>query len=226
MFNLKNVSGSVLGIIIIFIIYSFFNDNNSQIKKDENNIVNSINNKRVEVVSTNTESSVLNIQKIEEKDKEKQIEEKGKVLFSSVDSTGRYTILLINEVDIEIPKRNSVRYVPINGEIKENSTVSEFTISISQDYLNFISDLKLKIVDNMNEDRVLETHTYFLGALNLDSFYELLLNISGDTLDGSIKSSSKLSDFMIEELSKDEPIIIDEDIYNKSLLYKENIEAK
>ena len=116
MFNLKNVSGSVLGIIIIFIIYSFFNDNNSQIKKDENNIVNSINNKRVEVVSTNTESSVLNIQKIEEKDKEKQIEEKGKVLFSSVDSTGRYTILLINEVDIEIPKRNSVRYVPINGE--------------------------------------------------------------------------------------------------------------
>ena len=119
-----------------------------------------------------------------------------------------------------------MRYVPINGEIKENSTVSEFTISISQDYLNFISDLKLKIVDNMNEDRVLETHTYFLGALNLDSFYELLLNISGDTLDGSIKTSWKLSDFMIEELSKDEPIIIDEDIYNKSLLYKENIEAK
>jgi hypothetical protein len=31
---------------------------------------------------------------------------------------------------------------------------------------------------------------------------------------------------MIEELSKDEPIIIDENEYNKSLLYKENIEAK
>ena len=57
-----------------------------------------------------------------------------------------------------------MRYVPINGEIEENSTVSEFTISISQDYLNFISDLKLKIIDKMNEDRVLETHTYFLGA--------------------------------------------------------------
>lgn len=225
MFNLKNISGSVLGIIIILIIYIFFNDNKSQIKNNEEIIVNSINNKKVEVISTNTEMAVLNIQKTEENYKEKQIEEKGKVLFSSVDSTGRYTILLINEIDIEIPKRNSVRYVPINGEI-ENSTVSEFTISISQDYLNFISDLKLKIIDKMNEDRVLETHTYFLGALDLDTFYEVLLNISGDTLDGKIKSSSKLSDFMIEELSKDEPIIIDENEYNKSLLYKENIEAK
>ena len=214
MFNLKNVSGSVLGIIIIFIIYSFFNDNNSQIKKDENNIVNSINNKRVEVVSTNTESSVLNIQKIEEKDKEKQIEEKGKVLFSSVDSTGRYTILLINDVDIEIPKKNSTRYIPVLGEIEENSNISTFTISISEDYINFLSDLKIKIIDKLNEKRVMETHSYFLGNLDLDSLYNISLYISGDTLDGKIKSSSKIPDFILKSFSNNnQPIVINEDDY-------------
>jgi len=88
-------------------------------------------------------------------------------------------------------------------------------------YLDYISDLKLKVLSFDIDELNIETHTYFLGTLDLNSNYNIKLKISGDTLDGEIKSSSKLPDFMIEELSKDEPIIIDEDEYNKSIMFQE-----
>jgi len=223
--NLKNKTTIILTILVIFIVYFFYVDNSTQFTKNENIIKAPIETfEKEEKVSKKNDVITTDIEKKQEDNK--KMEEKGKVLFSSLDSSGRYTIQLINEVNIEIPQKNTTRYVPIIGELEENSTISDFTISISENYLDYISDLKLKIIDNMDEKRVIETHTYFLGTLDLNSNYNIKLKISGDTLDGEIKSSSKLPDFMIEELSKDEPIIIDEDIYNKSLLYKENIEAK
>lgn len=80
---------------------------------------------------------VLKIQLKQEKVEveEKKVEKKGEVLFSSTDSSVRYTIQLISNIDIEIRNKNSTRYVPIIGEIEENSNISRFTISISEDYL-------------------------------------------------------------------------------------------
>lgn len=164
--------------------------------------------------------------KIEEKkvEKEKEIEEKGKVLFSSTDSSGRYTIQLINNIDIEIREKNSTRYVPIIGEIAENSNISRFTISISEDYLNHLSELSIKILDETNKDRVIETVSYFLGSLDVNSSYNIKLNISGDTLDGEITSSEKMSDSMINELSNDEPVMINTEENNRNIIINEQVE--
>lgn len=164
--------------------------------------------------------------KIEEKkvEKEKEIEKKGKVLFSSTDSSGRYTIQLINNIDIEIREKNSTRYVPIIGEIAENSNISRFTISISEDYLNHLSELSIKILDETNKDRVIETVSYFLGSLDVNSSYNIKLNISGDTLDGEITSSEKMSDSMINELSNDEPVMINTEENNRNIIINEQVE--
>ncbi|MCG3675294.1 hypothetical protein L5F46_10975 [Aliarcobacter butzleri] len=218
--NLKNKTTIILTILVVFIIYFFYVDNSTQSTKNENIIKVPIETfEKVEGVSKKNDVITNDTEKKQEDSK--MIEEKGNVLFSSLDSSGRYTIQLINEVNIEIPQKNTTRYVPIIGELEENSTISDFTISVSENYLDYISDLKLKIIDNMDEKRVIETHTYFLGTLDLNSNYNIKLKISGDTLDGEIKSSSKLPDFMIEELSKDEPIIIDENEYNKSIMFQE-----
>lgn len=155
---------------------------------------------------------------------EKKVEKKGKVLFSSTDSSGRYTIQLINNIDIEIREKNSTRYVPIIGEIAENSNISRFTISISEDYLNYLSELSIKILDETNKDRVIETVSYFLGSLDVNSSYNIKLNISGDTLDGEITSSEKMSDSMINELSNDETIMINTEENNKNIIINEQVE--
>ena len=169
---------------------------------------------KVEEIKELPKQKIIEEAKVEVEEKkveeEKQIEKKGKVLFSSTDSSGRYTIQLINNIDIEIRNKNSTRYVPIIGEIEENSNISRFTISISEDYLNYLGELSIKILDVTNKERVIETVSYFLGALDINSSYNIKLNISGDTLDGEIKSSKRMSDFVVNKLSNDESIMINE----------------
>ncbi|RBQ31953.1 hypothetical protein CRU92_04075 [Arcobacter sp. FW59] len=221
MLNLKSKISIILVIIllILFMIYDLFKKDSIQDTKIESAGVTTI--VKIEKELDKKENIVKDVQKKIEQKQEKEIEEKGKILFSSSDETGRYNVQLLNVVDIEVPKRNSTRYIPIMGEIEDNNIVSEFTISISENYLDYLSDLKFKIVDNENIERDIETYTYFLGTLDLNSNYNIKLKISGDTLDGEIKSSSKLPDFMIEELSKDEPVQINVEEYNRSLIFKE-----
>ncbi|QKF78420.1 hypothetical protein [Arcobacter defluvii] len=137
---------------------------------------------------------------VEEKkvEKEKQIVERGNILFTEVDSSGKYIIQLLNSIDINLKDKDNDRNITIFGEINDNSIKTNFSISINEDYLNYLSDLKIKIIDNSNENRVLETASYFLGALDKNSSYNIRLNISGDTLDGEIKSSEKLPTSIIE----------------------------
>ena len=122
---------------------------------------------------------------------------------------------------MEIKNKNMTRYVPIIGEINDGIDTHDFSISISEDYLNHLGDLKVKIVDNSNEKRVIETLGYFLGALDINSSYNIKLNISGDTLDAEIKSSEKMPDYMIEEVSKDEPFVINTEEHNKNIQNEE-----
>lgn len=174
--------------------------------------------KNIEVAKVEVEEK-----KVEE---EKQIEKKGKVLFSSTDSPGRYTIQLINNIDIEIRNKNSTRYVPIIGEIEENSNISRFTISISEDYLNYLGELSIKILDVTNKERTIASTAHFLGALDVNSSYNIKLNISENTLAGEIKSSKRMSDFVVNKLSNDEPIMINVEENNKSIMINEQEEQK
>ena len=55
--------------------------------------------------------------------------------------------------------------------------------------------------------------------MDINSTYNIKLKISGDTLDGEIQSSEKMSDSIINELSNDEPIMINVEENNKKGIY-------
>ena len=129
-------------------------------------------------------------------------------------------------MDIEVKNKNITRYVPIIAEIEENSNISGFTTSISEDYLPYLNQLSIKIIDSTNDERIIETASYFLGALDINSTYNIKLKISGDTLDGEIQSSEKMSDSIINELSNDEPIMINVEENNKNIIINEQEEQK
>ena len=69
---------------------------------------------------------------------------------------------------------------------------------------NYLSDLKIKILDSANNERVIETASYFLGVLDLDSSYKIKLNISGDTLDGEILTTEKMPNNILKEIENSE----------------------
>ncbi len=160
---------------------------------------------KVEEVKETIKKSPIILPKtnIEEKAKEeKQIIERGKVLFTETDTSGRYTIQLLNAIDINLKNNDNSRNITIFGQIEDNSEKTDFSISIGEEYINYLSDLKIKIVDSTNNERVIETASYFLGALDLDSSYQIKLNITGNTLDGEVINSEKLSKDTLKEIEE------------------------
>lgn len=167
---------------------------------------------KVEELKELNKKEIFVAPKIEEKKEsiveEKQIIEKGNVLFTETDSSGRYTIQLLNAIDINLKNNDNSRNITIFGQIEDNSEKTDFSISVGEEYINYLSDLKIKIVDSTNNERVIETASYFLGALDLDSSYQIKLNITGNTLDGEVINSEKLSKDTLKEIeeNKDEEI--------------------
>lgn len=224
MHNISNkVKIAIISIgLITFSIYYFYpkDDYVIEMVKPTNPVV-----EKIEKIEDTPKKDNIVAPKVEEKKEkqveEKQVEEKGKVLFSSTDSSGRYTIQLINSVDIEIRSKDSTRYVPIIGEIEEGSDLNTFTISISEDYLDYLSSMTIRILDATNKERKIETAAYFLGTLDVNNTYNIKLTVLGDTADGHIKSSERMPDFMINAMSNSGPVIINEEEHNKSVLINE-----
>ena len=146
---------------------------------------------------------------------EKQIIKRGNVLFTEIDPSGRYTIQLLNAVDINLKNNDNSRNITIFGQIEDNTVKTEFSISINEEYINYLSDLKIKILDSANNERVIETASYFLGALDLNSSYKIKLNINGDTLDGEVINSEKLSEDILKEIENSEQKIVNKEENNE-----------
>ena len=167
---------------------------------------------KIEEISEFNKKKIPTSLKVEFKEKkteeEKQIIERGNVLFTETDSSGKYIIQLVNAIDINFKNNDNSRNITISGQIEDNSEKTEFSISIGEEYINYLSDLRIRIVDSTNKERVIETASYFLGALDLDSSYQIKLNITGDTLDGKIISSEKLSKYILKEIENKEENIV------------------
>ena len=221
MHNKIKISGIVV-VLITFSIYYFYpkDDYVMEMVKPVNPVV-----EKIEKIENTPKKENIVVPKVEEKKEnvveEKQVEEKGKVLFSSTDSSGRYTIQLINSVDIEIRSKDSTRYVPMIGEIEEGSDLNTFTISISEDYLDYLSSMTIRILDVTNKERKIETAAYFLGTLDVNNTYNIKLTVLGDTVNGHIKSSERMPDFMLNAMSNSGPVIINQEEHNKSVLINE-----
>lgn len=170
---------------------------------------------KIEKIEETPKKENIVISKVEEMKakivEEKQIIERGKILFTETDSSGKYTIQLINDIDINLKSKDNSRNITIFGQIEDNSVNTDFSISIGEEYINYLSDLKIKIIDSSNKERVIETASYFLGVLDLDSSYKIKLNISGDTLDGEMITTEKMPDNMLKEIENTEHKIIKEE---------------
>ena len=170
---------------------------------------------KVEEIKELGKKEILISPKVEIKEKkaedEKQIIERGNVLFTETDTSGRYTIQLLNAIDINLKSKDNSRNITIFGQIEDNSVNTDFSISIGEEYINYLSDLKIKIIDSSNKERVIETASYFLGVLDLDSSYKIKLNISGDTLDGEMITTEKMPDNILKEIENTEHKIIKEE---------------
>ena len=167
---------------------------------------------KIEEISEFNKKKIPTSLKVELKEKkteeEKQIIERGNVLFTETDSSGKYIIQLVNAIDINFKNNDNSRNITISGQIEDNSEKTEFSISIGEEYINYLSDLRIRIVDSTNKERVIETASYFLGALDLDSSYKIKLNVIGDTLDGEIISSEKLSKDILKEIGNTKENIV------------------
>ena len=167
---------------------------------------------KIEEISEFNKKKIPTSLKVEFKEKkteeEKQIIERGNVLFTETDSSGKYIIQLVNAIDINFKNNDNSRNITISGQIEDNSKKTEFSISIGEEYINYLSDLRIRIVDSTNKERVIETASYFLGALDLDSSYKSKLNVIGDTLDGEIISSEKLSKDILKEIGNTKENIV------------------
>lgn len=170
---------------------------------------------KIEEISEFNKKKIPTSLKVEFKEKkteeEKQIIERGNVLFTETDSSGKYIIQLVNAIDINFKNNDNSRNITISGQIEDNSEKTEFSISIGEEYINYLSDLKIKILDSANNERVIETASYFLGVLDLDSSYKIKLNISGDTLDGEMITTEKMPDNILKEIENTEHKIIKEE---------------
>ena len=174
---------------------------------------------KVEEIKELGKKEILISPKVEIKEKkaedEKQIIERGNVLFTETDTSGRYTIQLLNAIDINLKSKDNSRNITIFGQIEDNSIKTDFSISIGEEYINYLSDLKIKILHSANNDRVIETASYFLGALDLNSSYKIKLNINGDTLDGEVINSEKLSEDILKEIENSEQKIVNKEENNE-----------
>ena len=200
MHNKIKISGIV--VLITFSIYYFYpkDDYVMEMVKPVNPVV-----EKIEKIENTPKKENIVVPKVEEKK----------------DSAGRYTIQLINSVDIEIRSKDSTRYVPMIGEIEEGSDLNTFTISISEDYLDYLSSMTIRILDVTNKERKIETAAYFLGTLDVNNTYNIKLTVLGDTVNGHIKSSERMPDFMLNAMSNSGPVIINQEEHNKSVLINE-----
>ena len=167
---------------------------------------------KIEEISEFNKKKIPTSLKVEFKEKkteeEKQIIERGNVLFTETDSSVKKNIQLVKAIDINFKNNDNSRNITISGQIEDNSEKTEFSISIGEEYINYLSDLRIRIVDSTNKERVIETASYFLGALDLDSSYKIKLNVIGDTLDGEIISSEKLSKDILKEIGNTKENIV------------------
>jgi len=149
--------------------------------------------------------------------KVKEIEKKEVVLFSTKDSSGRYTINLVSDIEVVVKNRNMTRYVVLRGKIEENSVVKQFNMSLSQDYIEEMGHLKFVVDDVTDEKRKLQTDAYLLSDLDINIDYEIKLDIIEDIVSGYIVSSQEIPAFIRKELEDKLPIIINTEEYNKGL---------
>jgi hypothetical protein len=104
------------------------------------------------------------------------------------------------------------------GIIEDGLHKGNFSLSLSENYLDYINDLKLVVQDITDKERKLDCSTYFLAGVDINNEYKIKLEAVGNSLMGYIESQEKLPEFIINEMGeKLKPVIINTDKHNQGL---------
>jgi hypothetical protein len=129
-------------------------------------------------------------------------------LYRSSDNSGRYTIKLLSNKTIEEKKRDFTRYIIISGEIENNNEINEFPMSLNENYTDFIDDIFITIDDIARDDnKTLKCDGYFLSGLDINTMYQIKIDIVDDSTSCYIKSQQELPAFVKELGNSVKPVI-------------------
>lgn len=112
-------------------------------------------------------------------------------LDTAGDQTGRYTIKILSKITVEKKKRDFTRNVILDGNLEEDDRISPFTLSIEQDYIPFTDEIIITIDDVTKKDINMQCDGYFLNDLDIDTLYNLKINLADNTANCYIESSQK-----------------------------------
>ena len=129
-------------------------------------------------------------------------------LYRSSDNSGRYTIKLLSNKTVEEKKRDFTRYIIISGEIENNNEINEFPMSLNENYTDFTDDIFITIDDITKDDnKTLKCDGYFLNSLDIDTMYQIKIDIVDDSINCYIKSQQSLPPFIKELGNNVKPVI-------------------
>ena len=203
---------SLLIIILSFIYY--FNENDieiehkSNIKYEQKDINNQINNNFVEKKIENPKLEVL------EEEKDKKID-KSIILNSTISEKGEYFLKLISNSEIDSQK-SAVSYIVVTGNIiDKDSNIDIFSLSLNENYIYNLNNISLEITNNETKE-INSCDGNFLNTILPEFSYHIQIDIKEDFAHCYIKSQSegkkgaKFDNKLINDLDFDKNIKIEE----------------
>lgn len=111
--------------------------------------------------------------------------------------TGQYTIRLFSEKELLIPpSTKSQFYIPFNGTLESDTGMSEFSISLSEEYIPYLEYISFELTDQVNKSKK-ECKADFVGELEKDIIYNIKFNYLSDELSCFILDKKRMSNTML-----------------------------
>lgn len=154
------------------------------------------------------------------------------VLFSNISENGKYHVKFVSENEIVTEKKSTINYIVISGDIiDKNTIIDRFILSLDENLIFNINDLKIEIED-IETKKVSICEGTLLNTISPNFSYHIQADITNDIANCHIKSQSdsqydeKLNNKLIklnngEEISIKEELSIDEKELEKLKIDKE-----
>lgn len=207
----------IISLIILIIVFNFiyyFSEEDIQIKQkndikyEQKDINNQINNDLLEKKVENSKLKAL------EEEKDKKID-KFIILHSTISEKGKYLLRFISDKEIN-PNKSIISYILVSGNIEDkDSNTDIFSLSLDENYIYNLNNISLEITNNETK-KINSCDGTFLNTILPEFSYHIQIDIKEDFAHCYIKSQSegkngkKFDNKLINDLNFDKNIKIEE----------------
>lgn len=203
---------SLIILIIVFNFIYYFSEEDIQIKQkndikyEQKDINNQINNDLLEKKVENSKLKAL------EEEKDKKID-KFIILHSTISEKGKYSLRFISDKEIN-PNKSIISYILVSGNIEDkDSNTDIFSLSLDENYIYNLNSITLEITNNETKE-INSCDGTFLNTILPEFSYHIQIDIKDDFTHCYIKSQSegkngkKFDNKLINDLNFDKNIKI------------------